>query len=136
MLGLRRAHISTRRSYAMRHSAARKFSRGAMRAALIAGSVLALSASSSLSAPAAQQVDLKLVLATDVSGSINDEEAELQRQGTADAFADPEVIKSIQGGALGRIAVAMLDFSSPEYDKVVLDWRIIRDKQSALQFSE
>ena len=117
-------------------SAARTFSRGAMRAALIAGSVLALSASSTLSAPAAQQVDLKLVLATDVSGSINDEEADLQRQGTADAFADPDVIKSIQSGALGRIAVAMIDFSSPEYDKVVLDWHIIRDKKSALDFSE
>jgi len=97
----------------------------------MAGSVLALSASSTLSAPAAQQVDLKLVLATDVSGSINDEEADLQRQGTADAFADPEVIKSIQSGALGRIAVAMIDFSSPEYDKVVLDWHIIRNKQTA-----
>jgi hypothetical protein len=120
----------------MAFSAARTFSRGAMRAALIAGSVLALSASSTLSAPAAQQVDLKLVLATDVSGSINDEEADLQRQGTADAFADPDVIKSIQSGALGRIAVAMIDFSSPEYDKVVLDWRIIRDKKSAEDFSQ
>ena len=79
---------------------------------------------------------MKLVLATDVSGSINDEEAELQRLGTAEAFVDPDVIKSIQGGALGRIAVAMLDFSSPEYDKVIIDWHIIRDKASATAFAQ
>ena len=120
----------------MKFSTAGKFSRFAMRAALIAGSALALSASSSLSAPATQQVDLKLVLATDVSGSINDEEFDLQRQGTADAFMDPEVVKSIQNGALGRIAVAMFDFSSPEYAKVIIDWHIIRDKASATAFSE
>jgi hypothetical protein len=107
-----------------------------VRAALIAGSVLALSASSTLSAPATQQVDLKLVLATDVSGSINDEEFDLQRQGTADAFMDADVVRSIQSGALGRIAVAMFDFSSPEYAKVIIDWHIIRDKKSATDFAE
>ena len=87
-------------------------------------------------APAAQQVDLKLVIATDVSGSINDEEARIQREGTAEAFLDPDVIKAISGGSLGRIAVAMLDFSSPDYDKVVIDWHIIRDKASATAFAE
>ena len=81
-------------------------------------------------------MDLKLVIATDVSGSINDEEARLQREGTAEAFLDPDVIKAISSGSLGRIAVAMLDFSSPEYDKVVIDWRIIRDKASATAFAE
>jgi hypothetical protein len=112
--------------------------RGSMHAALLVASTLALFAlsSSAPAAPAAEQVDLKLVLATDVSGSINDEEAQIQRLGTAEAFVDPEVIKSIQGGALGRIAVAMLDFSSPEYDKVVIDWHIIRDKASATAFAE
>ena len=89
------------------------------------------------SAPAAQQqVDLKLVLAVDVSGSIDSEEFQLEREGTADAFADPEVLKAIQGGSLGRIAVAMLDFSSPQFDKVVIDWTIIKDKASAMAFAE
>jgi hypothetical protein len=89
-------------------------------------------------APAAaiEQVDMKLVLATDVSRSIDDEEGQLQREGTADAFANAEVIKAIQGGALGRIAVAMIDFSSPEYGKVVLDWHIVHDRASAMAFSD
>jgi hypothetical protein len=122
----------------MTNSATPSRSRAPTRTLLVAVSTLALFGLAS-SAPAAsgnEQVDLKLVLATDVSGSINEEEFELQRQGTAAAFADPEVIKSIQGGALGRIAVAMFDFSSPEFAKVVVDWHIIKDKASAQAFSE
>jgi hypothetical protein len=117
---------------------AAKTSSGVLRSALLGASVLALFALSSAApgATATQEVDLKLVLATDVSGSINDEEFELQREGTAQAFADPDVIKSIQSGALGRIAVAMFDFSSPEYGKVVVDWHIIRNKASAESFAE
>src|SRR3979490_2701448 len=90
----------------------------------------------SLPALAAEQVDLKLVIATDVSGSINDEEARLQREGTAEAFLDADVVKAISSGSLGRIAVSMIDFSSPDYDKVVIDWRIIREKASAPPFPE
>ena len=93
-----------------------------------------------LPAPAAPsgptQVDLKLILATDVSRSINNEEARIQREGVAEAFANPEVIKAIESGALGRIAVAMIDWSSPQYDRVVLDWTIVKDKASAMALSE
>ena len=88
------------------------------------------------SAAPQQQVDLKLVLAVDVSGSIDDEELQLERQGTADAFEDPEVIRAIQNGSLGRIAVAMIDFSSQPYNKIVADWHIVRDRQSAMEFGE
>ncbi|HEX5280555.1 MAG TPA: DUF1194 domain-containing protein [Micropepsaceae bacterium] len=86
-------------------------------------------------AAAAEAVDLKLVLATDVSGSINGDELWLERTGTAQAFLDPDVIKAIQNGALGRIAVSMLDFSSPGFGKTVIDWRIIRDRPSAAAFA-
>src|SRR5580704_17228859 len=74
--------------------------------------VMAAFLASPVPAPAAQQqVDLKLVLAMDVSGSIDSEELRLEREGTADAFLDPEVIKAIQSGSVGRIAVTMIDFS-------------------------
>ena len=112
-------------------------SRGLLRSVAFGAPLLALLGwSTPAPAAAAQQVDLKLVIATDVSGSINDEEARIQREGTAEAFLDPDVIKAISGGSLGRIAVAMLDFSSPDYDKVVIDWHIIRDKASATAFAE
>jgi hypothetical protein len=83
-----------------------------------------------------ENVDLKLVLATDVSGSINNEELQLEREGTAEAFLDPVVVNAIRSGALGRIAVSMVDFSSPGLGKVVIDWRIIRDQASAASFAE
>lgn len=108
-----------------------------MRSLQLGGSLAALLLSAS-SAPAAQQqqVDLKLVLATDVSGSIDNDELQLEREGTAGAFVDPDVIKAIQSGAFGRIAVTMIDFSSPQFDKVVIDWQIIHDKASAAAFAE
>ena len=110
--------------------------RALVRSLQLCGSLVALLASGS-SAPAAQQqqVDLKLVLATDVSGSIDNDELQLERDGTAGAFLDQDVIKAIQSGALGRIAVAMIDFSSPQFDKVVIDWQIVHDKASAAAFA-
>jgi hypothetical protein len=105
-----------------------------MRSVALSAPLFALIGSSS-AAPGVEHVDLKLVLATDVSGSINDEEFQLQREGTAEAFQDPNVVKAIQNGALGRIAVAMFDFSSPEYAKVLLDWHIIKDRASAEAFA-
>src|SRR5687767_14868956 len=101
--------------------------------ALLCATFLTLPAESAPSGP--QQVDLKLVIATDVSRSINDEEATIQREGMAEAFDSPEVVKAIQSGALGRIAVAMLDWSSPEFNRVVLDWKIIDGKNSAAEFA-
>ena len=75
------------------------------------------------------------MLATDVSGSISNDELWLERRGTAAAFLYPDVIRAIEGGALGRIAVAMIDFSSPGFGKTVIDWRIIHDRASAAEFA-
>ena len=88
------------------------------------------------SAQGITNVDIKLVIATDVSRSISQEEAQLQREGTAEAFQSDEVVRAIQSGALGRIAVAMIDFSSPEYGRVVLDWNIINNKATAQAFAD
>ena len=104
--------------------------------ALLLGGVIFTIFGWSSSASAAENVDLKLVLATDASGSINNDEFRLEREGTAAAFLDPEVIKAIRSGALGRIAVSMLDFSSPGFGKAVIDWRIIQDEASAAAFSQ
>jgi hypothetical protein len=82
-----------------------------------------------------QNVDLELVIATDNSGSIDQSEARLQRLGIAAAFRSPEVQRAIQQGALGRIAVAYLDWSSEPYTRVTMDWRVIRDKATADAFA-
>ena len=89
------------------------------------------------SAPAGPQaVDLELVLAADNSQSIDPSEARLQREGVAAAFRHPDVVRAIQSGSLGRIAVAYLDWSSAPYTRLTLDWRIIRDKASADAFAD
>jgi len=109
------------------------------RSVLRAGATVALLLPVSQAAPAASaptQVDLKLVLATDVSGSVDNDEFRIQRDGTAAAFADPEVVKAIQSGSLGRIAVAMFDFSSPQFAKIIIDWHIIKDRASAEAFAD
>tara|TARA_R110000787_G_scaffold57816_3_gene131885 strand:+ start:206 stop:1024 length:819 start_codon:yes stop_codon:yes gene_type:complete len=87
-------------------------------------------------AVAREYVDLELVIATDVSRSIDREEALLQREGVAAAFRSQEVITAISSGVLQRIAVAYLDYSSRDWNKVVLDWRIIRDAASAHAFAD
>jgi hypothetical protein len=101
---------------------------------------IALGAVASMPAPAQQtvpiEVDVKLVLATDISNSINDRELSLERQGIADVFTDPEVIKVIANGNRGAIAVAMLDWAGFKENQVVMDWRIIKDKASAEAFAK
>jgi hypothetical protein len=81
------------------------------------------------------QVDVKLVIASDVSLSIDDEEAQIERQGIADLFLDPEVVRAIQSGPLGVIAVSMLDWAGYGENKVVLDWTLVNDKASAAALS-
>jgi hypothetical protein len=85
---------------------------------------------------AAERVDLELLIATDVSRSIDEDEARLQREGVAAAFLDPGVIGAISSGALGRIAVAYIDYSSQPFNRLVADWRVIRGQADAAAFAE
>jgi len=87
-------------------------------------------------AQAQQEVDVALVLAIDASGSIDYQEAELQRKGIAEAFLSKEVLQAIQSGSLGRIGVAAVYFSSRQYGvmSVPVNWMVIRDQKSAEEF--
>ncbi len=81
-------------------------------------------------------VDLELVLAVDVSGSIDNEEFKLQRQGYAAAFRDPRLLQAIQSGALQRIAVMLVDWAGAEYQTISIGWTLIGDESSAEQFAD
>jgi hypothetical protein len=87
-------------------------------------------------AAAAEPVDLELVIATDVSYSIDVEEARLQREGVASAFLSREVVQAIRSGILGKIAVAYIDFASTPFNVTVMDWRVISDEASAAAFAK
>jgi hypothetical protein len=83
--------------------------------------------------PAAAQtdVDVKLVLAVDVSGSVNQERFELQRRGYADAFRSPRVVQAIRAGARQSVAVAMVQWTGPGLHVLVVDWTLVHDRASA-----
>ena len=76
-------------------------------------------------------VDLELVLAVDVSGSVDVEEGELQRQGYVTALAHPRVIETIQSGFHGRIAVTYVEWSDTYSRSVVVPWMLVSDAPSA-----
>ena len=72
-------------------------------------------------------VDLELVLAVDVSGSIDAEEARQQREGYVAAITDPAVIQAIRANFHQRIAVAYVEWASSDYQRVVIEWTVIED---------
>ncbi|HEY9343761.1 MAG TPA: DUF1194 domain-containing protein [Inquilinus sp.] len=81
-------------------------------------------------------VDLELVLAVDVSGSIDAEEAALQRRGYLDALTSRKVIRAIEVGPLGRIALAYVEWGDREHQRVVVGWRLISGRASALAVAD
>jgi len=87
------------------------------------------------SANTTERVDLLLVLAVDVSGSVDEQKFQLQRLGYAAAFSDPRVIQAIRAGPSGRIAVAYIEFSGIVLQKLVIDWTVISNEDTARQFS-
>ena len=87
------------------------------------------------SAAQVQEVDLELLLGVDVSGSIDEFEALLQREGYIAAFRHPMVVKAIRGGMLGRIAVAYIEWAGFGHKKVIVGWTLIHDKASADAFA-
>jgi hypothetical protein len=79
----------------------------------------------------AETVDLLLVLAADVSRSIDDVEFNLQRKGYAAAITDPRVLRAISGGRNHAIAVTFIEWSGAADQNVVVDWTVVRDEEAA-----
>ena len=79
----------------------------------------------------AETVDLRLVLAADVSISVDDEEFRLQREGYATAITSVPVLQAIQAGPHRAIAVTFIEWSGPFKQRVVVDWTVIRDGEMA-----
>src|SRR5580692_4619066 len=87
-------------------------------------------------ARAAEDVDLLLVLAVDVSRSIDATKFQLQREGYAAAVADPHVLEAIRAGRTGRIGLTFVEWSGVGAQKVVIDWTTIGDTDSAKGFGD
>jgi len=81
-------------------------------------------------------VDLELVIAVDVSLSMDLDEQRLQRDGYIMAFRDPEVHKAITSGPNGRIAVTYMEWAGPPTQQVVMPWTVIDSAQAAGAFAD
>lgn len=79
----------------------------------------------------AETVDLLLVLAADVSRSIDEDEFNLQRKGYANAITDPEVLSAIIGGKHHAIAVTFVEWAGAGEQNIVVDWTVVRDGEAA-----
>ena len=89
-----------------------------------------------VAARAADDVDLLLVLAADVSRSVDDSKFQLQRNGYANAISDPRVLEAMRSGHNGRIGVTFLEWSGVGAQHVVIDWTEIGNAASAKQFGD
>ena len=107
------------------------FSVSAALAALLTASVLWPPGARALEA-----VDLELVLAADSSGSIQQSELMMQREGYAAAITDPRVLDAIRGGYHQRIALAYVEWGGPDSQETVVDWTVIDGPESAEAFAQ
>lgn len=82
-----------------------------------------------------REVDLLLVLAADVSRSVDDAEFRLQRDGYAAALTHPKVLRAMTSGPQGRIAVTYLEWSGDQAQGTVVDWAAIAGAADAEQFA-
>lgn len=80
-------------------------------------------------------VDLELVLAVDVSRSMDVDEQQLQRQGYVAAFRDPSVIGAIRSGLRGRIAVTYFEWSDTGFNHVVMPWTLLASRADTEAFA-
>jgi Protein of unknown function (DUF1194) len=107
-----------------------------MRAIRWLSAILAVTFLLNAPARAAESVDLLLVLAADVSRSVDAPKFQLQREGYAAAISDPRVVDAIRSGPNGRIAICFVEWSGIGAQKVVIDWSIVKDAASARQFGD
>jgi hypothetical protein len=101
--------------------------------ALLATGVAWVSATPALAANL--QVDMELVIAVDVSASMDREEFLVQRSGYVEAIRHPDILRAIQVGRFRRIALTYVEWSAQSWQKITVPWQVIEDEASAAAFA-
>ena len=117
-------------------------SRRFLAALLLAGALLSPAPGFSQNSPppgsfwsaSGPEVDVALVLAVDISYSMDLQEQALQREGYIKALTSPVLLDAIGKGMLGKIAVSYLEWAGTSSQHVVVDWQVIEDLKSAQDF--
>ena len=81
--------------------------------------------------PGAIPVDVELVLAVDVSYSMDPEEQALQREGYVQALTSQEFLRALREGANGKIAVTYVEWAGAQEQRVIVPWRLVEGPESA-----
>ena len=104
----------------------------------VAGAGLALAASAAPTVPkftdmraSAIPVDVELVIAVDVSYSMDPDEQALQREGYVLALTSKEFLQALRQGAHGKIAVTYFEWAGQSDQKILMPWRVIDGPESA-----
>jgi hypothetical protein len=82
-----------------------------------------------------KEVDVELVLAVDISYSMDLEEQRLQRDGYIKALTSPEVLNAIRNGMNGRIAVTYFEWAGANTQRIVVPWQVIDGPETADAFA-
>jgi hypothetical protein len=90
---------------------------------------------STAAARADGEVDLLLVLAADISRSVDEEKFNLQRDGYAKALLNPRVLKAIESGVKGRIAICFVEWSGAFSQSVMVDWTVVANRDDAAKLA-
>ena len=107
----------------------------ACRFGLVAALALSVTATASRADEIALAVDAAVVLAADVSRSIDDGEFALERRGYAEAIQSGKLLDAISTGPSGAIALAYVEWAGEGEQKVVVDWTVIRKPEDARAFA-
>jgi hypothetical protein len=81
--------------------------------------------------PNAVPVDTELVLAVDVSYSMDPEEQQVQREGYIEAITSRDFMNAIRSGMNGKIAVTYFEWAGPDDQQIIMPWRVIDGPESA-----
>lgn len=97
--------------------------------------LMSLTAGAEIAATSREDVDVELVLAVDVSGSMDLEEAEVQRAGYVEALRHPDFVAAVRDGLTGRIAISYFEWAGTIRDNSYISWRIISGPEDASAFA-
>src|SRR3954453_1144951 len=81
--------------------------------------------------PSATLVDTELVLAVDVSYSMDPEEQQLQREGYIEAITSRECLQALRGGMHAKVALTYFEWAGPFDQKIIGPWRLIDGPEAA-----
>jgi len=107
-----------------------------MKLILLALSAVVMMAGPSRAEEGSPPVDVAIVLAVDISLSMDPDEQRVQRDGYVQAVTDPAVLGAISRGPLGRVAFAYVEWSGPFTQRLVVPWRIVDSIEAAESFAD